>query len=90
MRELTADLFISLDGFASGAREAAFFGYFGEELGKWISDHPCQRQLLIMGRVTYEALAKFSPPGVDPAIVRKNELPKLVFATTLEAETAAW
>jgi hypothetical protein len=34
MRELTADLFISLDGFASGVNEAAFFGYFGEELGR--------------------------------------------------------
>jgi dihydrofolate reductase len=74
LRELTADLFVSLDGFASGAKEAAFFGYFGEELGKWVSDHLCQRQLLIMGRVTYEALAKFSPSGVDPASARMNEL----------------
>lgn len=89
MRELTADLFISLDGFASGAKEAAFFGYFGEELGRWISDHLCQRQLLIMGRVTYEALAKFSPSGVDPASARMNELPKLVFASTLE-EPLTW
>jgi hypothetical protein len=39
LRELTADLFISLDGFASGVKEAAFFGYFGEGLGKWVSDH---------------------------------------------------
>jgi hypothetical protein len=28
MRELIADLFISLDGFASGVNEAAFFGCF--------------------------------------------------------------
>ena len=33
MRELTADLFISLDGFASGVHEAAYFGYFGPDLG---------------------------------------------------------
>jgi hypothetical protein len=34
MRELTADPFISLDGFASGVNEAAFFGYFSRELGQ--------------------------------------------------------
>jgi hypothetical protein len=38
IRELTADLFISVDGFASGAKKAAFFGYFGEEPGRWVSD----------------------------------------------------
>jgi hypothetical protein len=36
MRELFADLFISLDGCASGTEEAAYFGYFGPDLGKWI------------------------------------------------------
>jgi hypothetical protein len=39
MRELTADLFISLDGFASGVNEPAFFGYFGEDLGAWIKEN---------------------------------------------------
>src|SRR4029077_11436352 len=29
MRELTADLFISLDGFASGLDQPPYFGYFG-------------------------------------------------------------
>jgi dihydrofolate reductase len=89
LRELTADLFISLDGFASGAKEAAFFGCFGEEFGKWISDHIRQPQLLIMGRVTYEALAQFSPLATDPTSLRMNELPKLVFSSKLK-ERLAW
>ncbi len=89
MRELTADLFVSLDGFASGANEAAFFGYFGADLGKWIGDHLQQPQLLIMGRVTYEALAQFSPAGADPTSQRMNDLPKLVFSSTLK-EPLAW
>ena len=38
MRELTADLFISLDGFASGVDQAPYFGYFGRELGSWVRD----------------------------------------------------
>jgi dihydrofolate reductase len=89
LRELIADLFISLDGFASGTNEAAFFGYFGAELGKWISENLSQPQILIMGRVTYEALAQFAPGGTDPTSLRMNELPKLVFSNTLK-DTLAW
>jgi len=89
LRELTADLFISRDRFASGAKGAAFSGYFGEELGKWTGDHLCQRHLLIMGRVTYQALAKFFPFGIDPASNRMHELPKPVFSSTLE-EPLTW
>jgi dihydrofolate reductase len=89
IRELTADLFISVDGFASGAKEAAFFGYFGEELGRWVSDHLHQPQLLIMGRVTYEALAQFSASGADEMSVRMTELPKVVFSSTLK-EPLVW
>lgn len=89
MRELTADLFISVDGFASGAKEAAFFGYFGKELGSWVSDHLRQPQLLIMGRVTYEALAKFSAHGTDEVSVRMTEFPKVVFSSTLK-EPLGW
>ena len=89
IRELTADLFISVDGFASAAKEAAFFGYFGEELGRWVSDHLHQPQFLIMGRVTYEALAQFSASGADEMSVRMTELPKVVFSSTLK-EPLVW
>jgi dihydrofolate reductase len=89
MREFIADLFISLDGFASGVNEAAYFGYFGEELGKWVRDELYQRQLLIMGRVTYEALARFVPAATDEVSVQMTNLPKLVFSHTIE-EPLAW
>jgi dihydrofolate reductase len=89
MRTLTADLFISLDGFAGGEREAAFFGYYGEELGKWISEEIQRPQLIIMGRVTYEALAQFAPSARDEGSVRMTALPKLVFSNTL-TEPLAW
>jgi dihydrofolate reductase len=89
LRELTADLFISLDGFASGANEGPFFGYFGVQLGEWVSDHLQKPQLLIMGRVTYQALAQFAPSAADPMSVRMTELPKLLFSSTLK-EPLAW
>ena len=83
MREFIADLFVSLDGFASGNNEAAFFGCFGPELVAWISDHLHQPQIVVMGRVTYNALAAFSTAATDPSSLRMASLPKLVFSSTL-------
>jgi dihydrofolate reductase len=89
VRELTADLFISLDGFASGVNQAAYFGYFGQNLGDWVRDHLEQTQVIIMGRATYVALAGFSASATDELSVRMSRLPKLVFSSTLK-EPLAW
>ncbi len=89
MRELTADLFISLDGFAAGVNQPAFFGYFGPELGNWVRDHLNRPQIMIMGRVTYEALAEPSAAATDEASLRMSGIPKLVFSSTLR-EPLVW
>jgi len=89
MRELTADLFISLDGFASGVDQPPYFGYFGPDLESWVRDHLAPPQLIIMGRVTYQALAQFVPSATDEVSIRMNALPKLVFSSTLK-EPLAW
>jgi dihydrofolate reductase len=89
MRELTADLFISLDGFASGLNEPPFFGYFGDDLNAWIREHLDEPQCLVMGRITFEALARFSASGTDETSLRMTSLPKLVFSATLE-EPLVW
>jgi hypothetical protein len=46
MRELTADLFISLDGFASGVDQPPYFGYSGPDLESWVRDHLAPPQLI--------------------------------------------
>src|SRR5262245_59508320 len=89
MREFIADLFISLDGFAKGANEAAFFGYPGEGLNHWVNDQVFRPQLLIMGRITYEALAPFTSTASDTLSRRMTDLPKLVFSRTLK-EPLTW
>ena len=89
MRELSADLFISLDGFASGVDEAAYFGYFGPDLGNWVRQHLQERHVIIMGRVTYEALARFSASAMDEVSAGMGALPKIVCSSTLE-EPLAW
>lgn len=89
MRELIADLFISLDGFASGTNEPAYFGYFGNDLANWVREHLDQRQVILMGRVTYEALARFAASATDDVSIRMSTLPKLVCSNTLH-EPLAW
>jgi dihydrofolate reductase len=88
MRELTADLFVSLDGFAAGVDAGAYFGYFGPELGDWIRTEPDRPQVILMGRVTYEVLSGFAS-AADEASARTNDLPKVVYSNTLQ-EPLAW
>jgi dihydrofolate reductase len=89
LRELIADLFVSLDGFAAGANQPAFFGYFGQQLGHWVREHLDQPQIMIMGRVTYQALAGPTASASDEASRRMSSIPKLVFSSTLQ-EPLVW
>lgn len=89
MGKLFADVFISLDGFASGSDEAAFFGCFGPELGNWVQQQLNMSQAILMGRVTYEALARFSASATDEVSTRMSVLPKAVCSNTLQ-EPLAW
>lgn len=89
MRALTADLFISLDGFASGVKQAAYFGYFGPNLGDWVHEQLAQPQVIVMGRVTYSVLAQISAFSTDELSVTMSNTPKLVFSSTLK-EPLAW
>ena len=89
MSELTADLFVTLDGFASGEDVGPYFGYGGPDLDSWIRANLEPPQVVLMGRVTYEALSAFLPSATDDISVRLNELPKIVFSDTLK-EPLAW
>ena len=82
MRELTADMFVSLDGFAAGADggQSWTFGYFGPEFGTYVQHILAEPQVMIMGRVTYEIMARSWPSSPDPLAGPMNSLPKLVFS----------
>jgi dihydrofolate reductase len=87
--ELTADLFVTLDGWAAGTQSPAYFGFDGPELERWILAELGKPQLLVMGRRTYEMLAAISQQATDEASVRMNELPKVVLSRTL-ADPLDW
>jgi dihydrofolate reductase len=89
MAELVADLFVSLDGYAAGENAGPFFGLGGPELDAWVRDVLAEPQLIVMGRVTYQALAAISIPAADEGSARMNELPKAVVSNSL-AEPLEW
>ena len=89
MGQLIADLFITLDGYASGEGAPAYFGYPGPELERWVDEHLAMPQVLLMGRVTYEALLAIAQNHPVEGPDRMSELPKVVFSRTLR-EPLAW
>jgi dihydrofolate reductase len=91
MRELTADMFVSLDGFAAGADggQSWTFGYFGPEFAAYAQRVLAEPHIMLMGRITYEIMARSWASSPDPLAGPMNSLPKLVFSATL-AEPLAW
>jgi dihydrofolate reductase len=83
MRSLTADLFITLDGYAKGDGSPAYFGMLGPELEQWIEREMAQPHTLVMGRVTYETLAHYDD-GTGPLAT----MPKVMVSRTLTE--ASW
>lgn len=76
-RRLTADFFVTLDGYAKGDRSPAYFGMLGPELEHWIEREVEKPRTIVMGRVTYEALAKYDG-GTGPLA----KMPKVMLSRT--------
>jgi dihydrofolate reductase len=93
MSELTADMFVSLDGFSAGPGGSQnWIGEYanpGREFGDLINDVLNEPQTIIVGRVTYQVLAGFWPSAAEGPTMQMNRLPKVVFSRTLD-EPLAW
>ena len=82
MRELIADLFVTVDGYARGRDSPAFFGYAGPDLDAWIDEQTGRPHVMVMGANTYRVLAEMAD---DPTSSRMTALPKIVFSRSLRA-----
>ena len=84
MRELTVDLFCTVDGWLAGRDSPAYFGYDGSELQAWIDEQSDQPHVMLMGSNTYRALEEIhAGGGDDPSYQRMAKLPKVVFSKSL-------
>jgi dihydrofolate reductase len=82
MRELTVDLFSTVDGWGLGRNSPAYFGYDGPELQAWIDAQMTRPHVMLMGANTYRVLAEMAG-GDDPSSQRMDETPKVVFSRSL-------
>jgi dihydrofolate reductase len=87
--QLTADLFVSADGYALGENTGPYFGYGGPDLDRWVEAQLSQPHLDVMGRVTYDALAAVSAASADPVSTRMTAQAKAVVSNTLR-EPLTW
>jgi len=85
MRELIADLFITVDGFAKGRNAPAYFGYGGPHLDAWIGEQLATPHVMLMGGNTYRAMSEIVATGADRTFTRMDELPKVVFSASLRS-----
>jgi dihydrofolate reductase len=87
-RTLDVELYVTLEGFAYGRESPAYFGYDGPDLMARIEERMAEDHVMVMGANTYRQLVGYVEEGDDPSYSRMNELPKLVFSSTLSGEPA--
>ncbi|MFY1691336.1 dihydrofolate reductase family protein [Plantactinospora sp. WMMB782] len=85
MRELTVDLFSTVDGWLRGRDSPAFFGYDGPDLRAWIDEQSDRPQVMLMGANTYRALVEMGGGQPSDPLAR---LPKMVFSKSLRPPLA--
>lgn len=90
MGKLVAYVMVTLDGYYEGPGGNIDWHTTDEEFAEYGMDMLNNASALIFGRMTYELMASYWPTeqaiADDPATSGKmNEVPKLVFSTTLES-----
>ena len=80
LRQLIADLFITVDGHASGRDAPAFFGYAGPDLNAWIDEQVARPQVIvaISTNLRPRVLAEVAASEADANGSAMTGLPKVV------------
>jgi dihydrofolate reductase len=86
MRQLTVDMFSTVDGYGGSSRPDTppYWGYDAPGLFKWIHEQLATDHVMLMGATTYRVMAEIVAAGDDPTFPRMAELPKIVFSKTLK------
>jgi dihydrofolate reductase len=85
MSELTVDLISSLDGFAAADGWPGWWGLEGPEMFAWLDEVTGHDHTIVMGANTYRVMSEIVAQEDDASFARMNELPKVVFSSTLSA-----
>ncbi|MFF5291994.1 dihydrofolate reductase family protein [Paractinoplanes globisporus] len=91
MRNVVLYMSMSLDGFVGSDREHPGVAVpEGAELKQWKLDHISRAGAHLMGRITYQEMSSCWPQSDDPYASPMNDIPKVVFSTTLSDAEASW
>jgi dihydrofolate reductase len=91
VRDVTLYMSMSLDGFVGSDREHPGMAIpEGAELKQWKLDRISKAGAHLMGRVTYQQMSSYWPRSEDPYAAPMNDIPKVVFSTTLRDDEATW
>ena len=88
MSELLVDLIISLDGCASAKGWPGLWGLDVPEYLAWTEQAPERNDPILMGATTYRLMSEMAVGSPDD-FASMNDVPKLVFSSTLE-EPLSW
>ena len=87
MRRVVLMMSVSVDGFVAGPHGHAGGLAEPDRLKRWKLDRIRRAGTHIMGRVTYGEMAAHWPTSTDDYAAPMNEIPKVVFSTTLDEAT---
>jgi dihydrofolate reductase len=91
MRDVVLYMSMSLDGIVSSDREHPGLALpEGEELTQWKLARVRQAGAHLMGRTTYEEMSSYWPHSDSDFAAPMNDIPKVVFSTTLRDAEATW
>ncbi len=96
MRKVIASVFVTLDGYMVGPNEdiSWVMDNFNGQMAKYAGDLMDSMDTILLGRVTYEIMAKAWPTQTEataPGADKMNNTPKIVFSRTLEkADWGTW
>jgi len=91
MRDVILYMSMSLDGFVGSDREHPGAAVpEGAERKQWKLDRISRAGAHLMGRVTYQEMASYWPRSDDPYAAPMNDIPKVVFSTSLSDADAGW
>jgi dihydrofolate reductase len=86
----TVDFFMSLDGYGSAEGWPGYWGKEGPEVRQDRVDTFAQDQVLVLGATTFLEFAKFVTMFDEPYYDSLNELPKIVFSSTIDPDNPGW
>ena len=90
MPEIVLYMSMSLDGYVGSDREHPGVAIADAEVKQWKLENISKAGAHMMGRRSYQEMSAYWPHSDDAYAAPMNDIPKIVFSTTLDDAEATW